>query len=206
MASYAQHCPLSKALEVLGDRWTLLIIRELMSRGPLRYSEIQVGLPGIASNLLANRLRQLEQGGVIARRPRASHVALTPRGQALRPVIMELGRWGTPLLDDASSGDAFRMNWLALGVDLYLRDAQPEGPRFVIQLYVDDEAGFIEGRNGCVYLQEGIDKSPDATLRGSPTVVSAVLFGRVSLREARRRGLTFQGDPQALKRLASREY
>lgn len=206
MASYHQYCPLSKALEVVGDRWTLLIVRELMSRGALRYSEIQAGLPGVATNLLAGRLEELVAAGVIRREPAPSdgrRFTLTPRGEALRTVLMELGRWGSPLLEDASPKDAFRMNWMSLAVECFLRDTQPEAPRTVIQLLIGEQRGVVEAGGGGVRFRDGLAAKPNAVLHGAPDLVSSVLFGRMSLSAGRKRGLKFEGDRKALQRLAT---
>src|SRR3712207_3261653 len=100
--SYDQFCGLAKALDVLGERWTLLVVRELLL-GPKRYSDLLEGLPGIGTNLLAARLKALEASGLVGRRrlppPAASNVyELTERGRALEPAIFELIRWGLDLL------------------------------------------------------------------------------------------------------------
>src|SRR5271156_5649061 len=103
MRSYGQYCALAKALDVIGDRWTLRIVRELLIRGACRYTDLRHGLPGIATNLLAERLRELEQAGLVRREDAPPPIAtalfsLTPRGEQLRPVVYELGRWGAPLM------------------------------------------------------------------------------------------------------------
>src|SRR5919109_751412 len=123
MRSYGQRCALARALDVVGDRWTLLIVRELLIRQPCRYTDLQYGLPGIATNLLADRLRQLEENGVITREAAPPPVAttvfrLTPRGEALQPVIAALGEWGVPLLQELSDDACFaatgwRCHWAA---------------------------------------------------------------------------------------------
>src|SRR6476659_8952064 len=105
MRSYTQFCSLAKALDVVGERWTLLIVRELMLRGPSRYTDIRDGLPGIATNLLADRLRQLERAGVVYREEAPPPVAttlfgLTPRGEQLQRVVDELMVWGLPYMAD----------------------------------------------------------------------------------------------------------
>lgn len=204
MASYGQYCGLSKALEILGDRWTLLIVRELMARGPLRYSEIQAGLPGIASNLLAKRLSDLEAADVISRGTvkgkGSNRFSLTDRGLALRAMMWELGRWGMPLLDRAPKSDEFRMNWMSLGLGS-LRDSQPERPRASIQLQIRDEAAVLDVSRGNVSLRSGTDPSPDATLEGEPALVCSVIFRRMTLPAARKKGLRFEGDASVLERL-----
>ena len=103
MRSYRQYCALARALDVVGDRWTLLIVRELGLRGASRYTDLQYGLPGIATNLLADRLREMEEADIVRRHVGPPPVAaalfeLTERGEELAPVLMALGRWGTELM------------------------------------------------------------------------------------------------------------
>src|SRR3954449_5530110 len=99
MRSYGEYCAAAKSLDVVGDRWTLLIVRELLARGACRYTDLRAGLPGIATNLLADRLRELESAGIVEREDAPPPVAttlfsLTERGRALQPVISALGCWG----------------------------------------------------------------------------------------------------------------
>src|SRR5213075_1029468 len=110
MRSYDEYCAIAKSLDVVGDRWTLLIVRELALRGACRYTDLRNGLPGIATNLLADRLRELEEAGVVERVEAPPPVAttlfrLTDRGRELEPVVYALGRWGVPLLVEASDED-----------------------------------------------------------------------------------------------------
>src|SRR6516164_7447818 len=103
MRSYGQYCSVAKALDVVGDRWTFLIVRELLLRGACRYTDLRAGLPGIATNLLADRLRELESAGLVRREEAPPPVAttlfqLTERGEELRPAVEELTRWGLPLM------------------------------------------------------------------------------------------------------------
>jgi DNA-binding HxlR family transcriptional regulator len=134
MRRYQQFCPLARSLDLLGDRWSLLIIRELALR-PCRYTDLRTGLPGIATNLLADRLRQLQEAGVV----RAEHApppvattlySLTDWGAELRPILVQLGRWGLRLMASGQGQDHFRSRWLILGVvaiyqDLDLDDLEP---------------------------------------------------------------------------------
>src|SRR5215470_14053440 len=99
MRSYGEYCSIAKALDVVGDRWTLLIIRELLIRGGCRYTDLKDGLPGIASNLLADRIRELEEAGLVRREEALPPVAttlfhLTDSGAELLPVLDAIGRWG----------------------------------------------------------------------------------------------------------------
>src|SRR5579863_7087118 len=110
MRSYGQYCSVAKALDVVGDRWTLLIIRELLLQGPCRYTDLRNGLPGIATNLLAQRLRELEAAGVVAREDAPPPIAttlfkLTRRGRGLDGAISALGLWGAPLLAESAKDE-----------------------------------------------------------------------------------------------------
>src|SRR6187200_2882264 len=125
MRSYKQYCAIAKALDVIGDRWNMLIVRELLLQGPCRYTDLQQGLPGIATNLLAERLRDLERQGVISREEAPPPIAaslfrLTPRGLELEDAVYELGRWGEPLMTERDSRDVYRDRWLALPVRLFV--------------------------------------------------------------------------------------
>src|SRR5437868_15050329 len=109
MRSYNQFCAVAKSLDIVGERWTLLIVRELLIRGASRYTDLRNGLPGIATNLLAERLRDLERHGVVeavnAPPPVATTLfSLTARGRELEPVLHAIGRWGRELL--ATAGPA----------------------------------------------------------------------------------------------------
>src|SRR5436305_8787571 len=138
MRSYDEYCAIAKSLDVVGDRWTLLIVRELALRGASRYTDLRNGLPGIATNLLADRLRELERAGVIAREDAPPPVAtalfrLTPRGEELRPVLDGLVRWGLPLMNEQKPRDAVRSHWLAGALEAMLVDHQPNPPALTIQ-------------------------------------------------------------------------
>src|SRR6266550_2296550 len=113
MRSYKQYCAIAKALDVIGDRWNMLIVRELLLQGACRYTDLHDGLPGIATNLLADRLRDLERAGIVTREEAPPPIAttlfgLTPRGEELGPVLRALGQWGVPLMRNGPEGDAFR--------------------------------------------------------------------------------------------------
>lgn len=118
--SYDQHCGLARALDVIGERWTLLVVRDLLL-GPRRYGDLLAGLDGITTNLLAKRLRELTVAGLVEKRPLAPPhsgevYALTERGRALEPVVAELGRWGTPLLDSPRRTDRRDFGWALLSL------------------------------------------------------------------------------------------
>ncbi len=140
--SYEQYCAVARALDVIGDRWTMLVIRELFSLGAARYADLVDGLPGVSTNLLAERLRALQDAGVIERREIDRPVpgvvyALTARGEALWPVLRELGTWGGPLLMSGQGDDSFRTHWLAVPARLHLTDRDPDAPQ--VTVVIDSE-------------------------------------------------------------------
>jgi DNA-binding HxlR family transcriptional regulator len=206
MRTYDQYCAAARALDVVGDRWTLLIVRELLIRQPCRYTDLQYGLPGIATNLLADRLRQLEENGIITREAAPPPIAttlfrLTSRGEALQPVLHALGEWGAPLLHETSGDATFRSHWLTLPLERFLSDHTPERPPVAIDLRSGDQPMVIETIDGHVHVRPGATPVPDATLTGAPPLVLDLLLGTLDLATARARGLEFEGDPEALRRL-----
>ena len=206
MRSYDQFCPVAKALDVVGDRWTLLLVRELFLRGPSRYTDLRNGLPGIASNLLADRLRQLEEAGLVSREEAPPPIAttlfrLTPRGEELKPVVQALGRWGAALMTEAGPDDEFRSRWLTFPAQLFLSDREPDKPPIAIELRAGEEPVVIETAGGNVVTRAGSAENPDAVLAGPPELIVGLLAGRLDLADARKRGLEYQGDAAALRRL-----
>jgi DNA-binding HxlR family transcriptional regulator len=208
MRSYDEYCAIAKSLDLVGDRWTLLIVRELAFRGPSRYTDVRNGLPGIASNLLAERLRELERAGVVAREDAPPPIAstlyrLTPRGEQLRPVLEDLIRWGIPLMAEPSPGDVVRSNWLAWALELMLTDENPDAPPVIVELQIGDEPIVIEARDGAVHTRLGAADSPDATLSGPPTPILGLLLGLLGVADAKAGGVSYEGDVSVVDRFGS---
>ncbi len=207
MRSYSQYCAVAKALDVVGDRWTMLIIRELILRGACRYTDIREGLPGVATNLLADRLRELERTGIITRREAPPPIAatlfeLTARGRALEPVLHELGRWGVPYMSEGPrAGDEFRSRWLTWPVETFLADHEPQAPPVTIALYVGEQPMVIEASGGQVCARAGEAEDPTATLSGSPHALLGLLSGQLDLQSASSAGLQFSGSSDAITRI-----
>jgi DNA-binding HxlR family transcriptional regulator len=206
MRSYDEYCAMAKSLDVVGDRWTLLIVRELALRGACRYTDLRNGLPGIATNLLAERLRELERAGVIAREDAPPPIAttlfrLTPRGEQLRPVLEGLTRWGVPLMTQQNPGDAVRSHWLAWALELMLSDRRPDGSPFTIELQTGDSPIVIEARDGEMQSRLGPADNPDTTLAGPPMPILGLLLGLHELADAEAHGVTYHGDPALLERI-----
>jgi DNA-binding HxlR family transcriptional regulator len=208
MRSYDEYCAVAKSLDVVGDRWTLLIVRELAQREACRYTDLRNGLPGIASNLLAERLRELEHAGVVAREEAPPPIAttlfrLTPRGEQLRPVLDDLTRWGLPLMSEQSPRDTVRSQWLGGALELMLSDSRPDASPVTIELQTGDQPMVIEARDGAIQTRLGADENADATLSGPPRPIMGLLLGLLELADAKASGVTYQGDPAILDRIAA---
>jgi DNA-binding HxlR family transcriptional regulator len=204
MRSYGQYCSVAKALDTVGDRWTLLIVRELLAQGPSRYTDLRNGLPGIATNLLAERLRELEQAGIVVRVQAPPPVAtalfsLTPRGEQLKAVIDELGRWGMPLMAVTTPEEEYRSHWLSMPVEQFLVD-RSEVP-ITIEVRAGEQPMLIEARDGVVSTHPGTSEHADAVLSGPPQLVLGLISGAIEHDDALDRGLGFEGAPDALARL-----
>lgn len=134
MKSYGQLCAAALALDVIGDRWSLLVVRELLD-GPRRWTDLRAGLPGVAKNLLADRLRDLEEAGVLAR-TEDDRYELTERGAALEPVLMALVQWGAPLIRgaprDAYARASFVRTACRVHPDAELLEADDEHARVLL--------------------------------------------------------------------------
>ncbi|HWG26062.1 helix-turn-helix domain-containing protein [Actinospica sp.] len=206
MRSYDQYCSIARALDVAGDRWTLLIARELLLQGPCRFTDLKRGLPGIATNLLSTRLKELESSGLITREDAPPPVAtalyqLSETGLALEPVLRALGLWGLRFMADERPGDAFQAQWLAYAPRWFTTDADPDGPPAVIQLVASGESAVIELRGGEIHTRLGRAADPDLVLDGPPRAVLGLLNGLIDLESAGRLGLTVDGRRDLLSRL-----
>lgn len=208
MRSYDEYCSLAKSLDVIGDRWTLLIVRELTLRGACRYTDLRNGLPGIATNLLADRLRDLEHAGVIAREDAPPPIAttlfrLTPRGEQLRPVLEDLTRWGLPLMTEQRPGDAVRSHWLAWALEQMLVDRGTDASAIAVQIVTGDEPIVIEIGGGAVHSRLGRVDDADVTLTGPPMPILGLLLGLRSLPDAEASGVEYEGNPAVLDRVGT---
>lgn len=206
MRTYGQYCAVAKALDLIGDRWTLLIVRELLLAGPSRYTDLRNGLPGIATNLLAERLRDLEHEGIVSREEAPPPVAttlfkLTPRGEELAPIVRGLARWGMPLMvEGPAPDDVFRGQWLALPAE-GLADSDPDAPPVTIQLLADEQPAFLETSGGAVHVTPGRADAPDALLRGPAHTVLGLVTGHIDLEQSLALGAEYEGDRGALDRV-----
>ncbi|HLT34685.1 MAG TPA: helix-turn-helix domain-containing protein [Enhygromyxa sp.] len=214
--SYHQHCGLAKALDVVGSRWTLLIVRELLL-GPRRWSQLLDSLPGLTTNLLAKRLVELQEQGLIERLPavpgdpepgRRGTYQLTDRGRALEPALMELGRWGAHQLPARPDPrDRFDLGWALISSKRrYSRAANR--PRLTLELGVHQSE--VQRRfqlrcdPGYVDLREDTPWPADLVLDGSLDAVLQLWMLGVPATELLRRGqLSLVGEPELLADILS---
>ena len=199
MRSYGQFCALARALDVVGDRWTLLIVRELAA-GPCRFRDLSDGLPGIAPNLLADRLRLLTAEAVIAHDDTTATYKLTDRGEGLGGALKALVRWGIPLMARGQGSDQTRAHWLALAISAIFEGATLNPPVRVQILTGTGEIEIVAHRRA-IETRAGHALSPDATLYGPHELIVATLAGEISLAAAEQAGLTVSGSRLALHRL-----
>jgi DNA-binding HxlR family transcriptional regulator len=177
--TYQQFCAVAAALDVVGDRWTLLVVRELLA-GPRRYGELMLGLPGVATNLLADRLRRLEAAGLVVQEPgadaRTRVYRLTGRGAELDGVVDALARFGLALLPDEADGLAFRADWLATVLRFLLRPGALDAD-LVVRFDVRGVDGpqVLQLRLGATGATVDPDGAPDVVLAGDPAALVKAL-------------------------------
>jgi DNA-binding HxlR family transcriptional regulator len=208
--SYAQHCPLACALDLVGERWTLLIVRDLVS-GPKRYTDLQRGLPGLASDLLTERLRRLEDADVVRRRPLPSPASgsayeLTERGRELEPAIFALARFGFGLLGDppdAGTKPPTEHIGLVLRM-LFDPEHAPADPETWVLAGNETSLAVTVGPEG-VEVSPHADELPEpaaATFSGDVPAIYDLVMGRLDPTDAVADGrLTVEGDRGALRRM-----
>jgi DNA-binding HxlR family transcriptional regulator len=190
--SYEQYCPIAHALDLVGERWALLVVRELM-HGPKRYTDLTEHLPGIGTNILASRLRALEECGIVTKRklppPAASRVyELTEYGQSLRTVMRELALWGARSLGPPTAGDELFPGWLENALDTILAPVAPSG-RFEFRVGTE-VASLVDGE-----VHAGSIERPDVVIEGDPEGIYWLFI------EGRFEGVSVEGDRERLEQL-----
>jgi len=196
---YAQYCPLARAAEVVGNRWSLLVLRELML-GPQRFGDLKRRLRGVSTSVLSERLLALEEYGVIApdELPPPASVRvyrLTPHGEAFRPVLLELGRWGVRWLRPPDAGDHFELDWLRLALESFAAPGPTPARRFELRVG-SARLRFEGGAHGFRYSRG--EAPADLTIEASPPELLGLLTGLLPAAAAEARGVRFHGDAGAL--------
>jgi DNA-binding HxlR family transcriptional regulator len=203
---YRQYCALARTLDVAGDRWTLLIVREL-APGPRRFTDLVDGLPGIPRKLLTERLRTLERDGIVARQelppPAARQVyALTDDGRELAVAMAPLIAWGARLLGDRKPGESFRARWPAVAMAGLADREAAKGVSESYQYLVGDSTFHFTVDDGSIQLHDGRARDPAVTLTTDEETWADIASGKTTASSAAATGaLTVAGDPEAAKRL-----
>jgi DNA-binding HxlR family transcriptional regulator len=185
---YGQYCALARALDLIGERWTLLIVRELLL-GPKRYTDLLDALPGVGTNLLADRLKELERHGVIERTKLpppapATVYELTEYGVELEPAVVALTRWGSRQLSKPKRGEHFRPAWLGIAM---LAAFRPEAAADVSETYelrIGGDVIHARVEDGALEVRQGPSHQPDVTFITDSRTVPKLLSGRLSLTDA----------------------
>lgn len=204
--SYGDACGIARGLDVVGERWALLVVRELLL-GPQRFSDLRRALPAVSSNLLTDRLRELEAHGVVARRtlpPPAGAVVyeLTESGRELEPVVLALGQWGLRVPMPAAPATLS-----ATSVLLYLRGSRhPDSaePPTTYAVELGDRTWTVTSTSGQVHVEGGEPATADARLRTDPATLNALLADPALLDTRLADGsIAIDGDVAAARRLLS---
>ena len=202
--SYGDACGIARALDVIGERWALLVVRELLF-GPQRFSDLRRALPRASSNLVADRLRELDSHGVIRRHklapPASSWVyELSDWGRELEPIVLALGNWGVRVPPPPTPATLS-----ATSVLIFLRTSariDPAAPATTYRLELDDRVWTVETRAGQVLVQPGEPTRADASLRTTPGTLNALLEDPAAFDTALADGTAAAaGDLPALRRL-----
>ena len=171
---YGQYCAIAKALDVFGDRWALLIVRELLF-GALRYTDLHSRLPGIATDMLAIRLRELEEAGVVARSAEGTKVyELTERGHALRPVLEAIAVWGLEELGTRPRTDPFDPAWLSFPISGLFRPERAHNVNLTVKFILDRKQLFLRVDHGQLTFPSELEQV-DVTVQGPPDALAAAV-------------------------------
>jgi DNA-binding HxlR family transcriptional regulator/putative sterol carrier protein len=206
MRTYGEACSVARALDLVGERWTLLIVRELLI-GPKRFTDLQAGLPGIPSSLLGARLGDLRQAGLVEQRrlspPAASTVyELTATGTALEETITALGRWGARFGRERAAGDARNYEWLLLAMRSLFRPDASRGLDATYELRFGDEVVTAEIADGELRLSPRAGADPGTVLELDGPTFMDLATGKATADQALATGaLRLEGSRASLDRL-----
>ena len=203
---YQQYCALARTLDVAGDRWTLLIVREL-APGPRRFTDLIDGLPGISRKLLTDRLRSLERDGIVARRelppPAARQVyELTDDGRDLATAMATLIAWGVRRLGDRKPGESFQARWPAVGMAGLADREAAKGVSETYQFLIGDSAFHFAVDDGSIEVHDGRAEDPAVVVTTDEETWADIGSGKIKTSAAAETGaLSFAGDREAVGRL-----
>jgi DNA-binding HxlR family transcriptional regulator len=179
--SYNQYCGVARALDLVGERWALLIVRELVL-GPKRFTDLRGGLPGIATNVLSNRLRQLERDGVVTRRqfppPAPAQVyELTEYGRELVPIMLALGRWGASTMGPRTPAQSIRSEWLAVALQAFFDAEAAMGLTATVTLSLDGALFTLRIAQGQLEVVPGATAPVDLSIVSDTETLLRFLAG-----------------------------
>ena len=202
--SYGDPCGIARALDVVGERWALLVVRELLL-GPKRFTDLRDGLPNLGPDVLSQRLRDLEAAGLASRRrlapPAGSQVyELTGRGRALEPVLLALGRWGSAE-GFPESAHGLGVDATAIGLKTMFDRAAVDGFAGTFELRLHEQLFSARVSADGLELTRGAANDPDAALSTDPPTLANLVWHGLSLSDAERAGAArVEGDRRALRR------
>ena len=202
---YGQHCGLAHALDLIGGRWALLIVRDLLT-GPKRFKQLQEGLPGIPTNVLTDRLRELAEAGIVQRNveagPRGAVVyALTAYGLELEPTVLTLGRWGASSLGPAQEGEFIPVSSLVLALRAAFRPQHARGPKRLYELVIDGTSIRVGVKSGHATVPDASAAPADVVIEAEALDFSELLLGRLDVDTARRsKRVRIDGDVADVRR------
>lgn len=205
---YNQYCSLAYALDRIGERWTLLLIRQLMS-GPKRFKDLLAGLPGMGTNLLAARLKQLESDGLIVKQtlppPAGSSVyELTAAGRGLSPALVGLARWGWQFMQKPGRGEKFDVTYAVVGLQVRFNPAVAAGLDETYQYVLDGTPFYARIAKGKLVSELGETTDAAYRLTTDSRTFMQVAAGTLTVKEAVKKGKAkFEGDWEALMRSAA---
>jgi len=200
---YHQRCGLALALDRIGERWSLLLVRELLC-GPRRFGELQSNLGGIGPNLLTRRLRELEEAGIVRQEGRT--YSLTERGRTLEDAVVALARWGQPDLPAAPKEDHWDARWNAIALKAAFRPEKARGATAILEYTIDDHPVQARIEDGRLEVREGRPWTPDLTIRTDGETLLAVTAGERDPREAEAKGRLALAGRRALFRRSLRWF
>jgi DNA-binding HxlR family transcriptional regulator len=208
MRTYGDGCAIARALDVVGERWALLVVRELLL-GPKRYTDLRRGLPNASPNVLSERLRGLERAGVVRRRklppPAGSRVyELTDWGLELEQLVISLGRWAAQSPTPPGDAPIVSADSIILALRGLFDPHAADGLRAAYELGLGEDRFRVEVADEEISAARGGADRADATIDTDPDTLDAVLWGGRSLADAQRSGrLTIEGDTAAVERFVS---
>ncbi|MEV6426350.1 winged helix-turn-helix transcriptional regulator [Nocardia sp. NPDC051463] len=207
--TYNQYCATARTLDLVGERWTLLLIRELLT-GPKRFGDLQKCLRGMGTGLLASRMKYLEREGLAEKvmlpaPARTPAYALTDAGRELGPAVLELARWGMKwAMGERRDSETFHPGWAVLGLEACFDAEAAAAVRAVYEFRVGDEVFHVRVDDGTIEALHGPAQHPDVVIEADYEVFAELADGRLSLADAiKNEAVSTSGDQQALRRLGT---